>query len=223
MEFIAFCPRTRTHWFGLWFILYFPPSLSLRLYFIPSHILDTQRYSITVTKRLHTNTEADEWDQENTHQHSHAHARTYRLQVKGKLCLQKKGSERKRNFKGTLRGNELATLQYVTYASLSSLSESFTTPNDPRCSCNSLSKQGGPWLGRNGREGSPLGREVCVFVWCAKRAAESDIHHLTPSDIHAYTCTPLPCFFSYIFQRNSEAEGQYLTVKSWIQRHLSVS
>lgn len=46
--------------------------------------------------------------------------------------------------------------------SLFSLSESYTIPDDPLCSRNSLGKQGGPWLGRNGREGSPRGKGVRV-------------------------------------------------------------
>lgn len=164
MEFIAFCPRTHAHWFGLWIIPYFPRSLSLCQYFssLPAqtHIMDIQRYSITVSRQLHTEPKADEWSR-NGHQttHTHTHIYKYCLQVKGNLCSQKRIGKKKWNFKDRLWGHELATLHYVTH---SPLSESFTTSDDPLCSRNSLGKQGGPRLGK----GVPGERGVCMYV-CA--------------------------------------------------------
>lgn len=83
---------------------------------------------------------------------------------------------------------EVATLQYVTHASLF-LSESFTTPDDPltltAVVIRSVSREG-PDSGEMGGKGVPGGRGVCVCVCvcvCVKGAAASDRHHLAPFDI----------------------------------------
>lgn len=49
---------------------------------------------------------------------------------------------------------------------------------------------------------------------CVKRAAESDIHHLTPFDIYTRTHTPLPSLFIYKeVVMPSSPKGQYLTFR----------
>ena len=167
MEFIAFCPRTRAHWFGLWFILYFSslPSSPLILSSLSSrmHIMDTQRYSVTVTGG---DCGADEWE----NAHVTVHTREPRAaRLRGSSQKKNKGiGEREVELQREAVRAGVSYRMWHTPLSLSlfSLSESFTTPDDPLCSRNSLGKQGGPWLGRNGREGSPRGGEVCWCVMC---------------------------------------------------------
>lgn len=122
------------------------------------HIMDIQRYSITVRRQLHTEPKANEWSR-NRHQTTHTHK--YCLQVKGNLCSQKRIGKKKWNFKDRLWGHELATLQEVTH---SPLSESFTTSDDPLCSRNLLGKQGGPRLAKKCEGRESLGREVCACM-----------------------------------------------------------
>lgn len=87
-------------------------------------------------------------------------------------------------------------------------------PSHSHCSCNSLSKQGGPWLGRNGRQGSPWGeRCVCVCV-CVFVKRTSWIRYTSFNSLR-YLHTPLPCLFVYKEAvMPSSPQGQYLTFRA---------
>lgn len=193
--------------------IFLPPSL----YCIFSLLGYTEWTHTDIQSRLHNSyTQRPKlmcvWCSLATHAHTDTHTGTASW-LKRKLCsLFPKGiAERMCNFKGRLWGHELATLQYMTHASLPlfTLSPSLWVLYNPGwpslCSCNSLSKQGGPWLGRNGREGSPRGeRERCVWV-CVCACVWSWIRSTSFNSLQYPHISHLSHLFSYIKKRQRQA------------------
>lgn len=197
MEFIAFCPRTHAHRFGLQFILHFPHPLSLCQYF-PALSLRSDTHNGQARILRHTYTTVTHSLQRCVA--SSRHASKCGLRVKATVELQK-GTE-----EGKWRELAPQLLPSPPGMTLSAVIIRLVSREDP-------------WLQRKKKGRESLGRKVCVLV-CLYVCAGLISTSFNPP----YPCTSYP-HSPAKNQWQTPVKTEYLTFKAksrgtyqlWIQ------